>query len=115
MGKYGGGELSYGSDADVMFVYGDVEDSDEPNAAEQAAQTAHAIANELRTLLMAPSTDPELAIDADLRPEGKSGPLARSLNSFQAYYQNWSSGWETQALLRAKPVAGEESLSNEFI
>ena len=115
MGKYGGGELSYGSDADVMFVYGDVEDSDVPNAAEQAAQTAHAIANELRTLLMAPSTDPELAIDADLRPEGKSGPLARSLNSFQAYYQNWSSGWETQALLRAKPVAGEESLSNEFI
>ena len=118
MGRYGGGELSYGSDADVMFVYGDmdgVDDSTNPNASEQAAQSAHAIANELRTLLMAPSTDPELAIDADLRPEGKSGPLARSLNSFQAYYQNWSSGWETQALLRAKPVAGDVALSTEFI
>ncbi|NBO27579.1 MAG: hypothetical protein EBU96_12480, partial [Actinobacteria bacterium] len=92
MGRYGGGELSYGSDADVMFVYGDVDDPSNPNASEQAAQSAHAIANELRTLLMAPSTDPELAIDADLRPEGKSGPLARSLVSFQAYYQNWSSG-----------------------
>lgn len=115
MGRYGGGELSYGSDADVMFVYGDAEDSADPNATEQAAQAAHAIANELRTLLMAPSTDPELVIDADLRPEGKSGPLARSLNSFAAYYQNWSSGWETQALLRAKPIAGDSSLSEEFI
>lgn len=115
MGRYGGGELSYGSDADVMFVYGDAEDATDSNAIEQAAQAAHAIANELRTLLMAPSTDPELAIDADLRPEGKSGPLARSLNSFAAYYQNWSSGWETQALLRAKPIAGDATLSQEFI
>lgn len=115
MGRYGGGELSYGSDADVMFVYGDVDNSVNATATEQAAQAAHAIANELRSLLMAPSTDPELAIDADLRPEGKSGPLARSLDSFQAYYQNWSSGWETQALLRAKPVAGDATLSQEFI
>jgi glutamate-ammonia-ligase adenylyltransferase len=115
MGRYGGGELSYGSDADVMFVYDEAADSENSNAAEQNAQTAHAIANELRTLLMAPSTDPELAIDADLRPEGKSGPLVRSLDSFAAYYQNWSSGWETQALLRAKPVAGDEALSAEFI
>ena len=115
MGRYGGGELSYGSDADVMFVYGDVDDAANPNATEQAAQTAHSIANELRTFLMAPSTDPELAIDADLRPEGKSGPLVRSLDSYAAYYQNWSSGWETQALLRAKPVAGDEILSKDFI
>jgi glutamate-ammonia-ligase adenylyltransferase len=115
MGRYGGGELSYGSDADVMFVYGDVDSSVDPKAPEQAAQAAHGIANELRTLLMAPSTDPELAIDADLRPEGKSGPLVRSLESFAAYYQNWSSGWETQALLRAKPVAGDETLSKNFI
>ena len=115
MGRYGGGELSYGSDADVMFVYGDAEESTDPKAIEHAAQAAHGIANELRSLLMAPSTDPELAIDADLRPEGKSGPLARSLNSFAAYYQNWSSGWETQALLRAKPIAGDVTLSQEFI
>ena len=113
MGRYGGGELSYGSDADVMFVYGD--ESSGANSAEQSAQTAHAIANELRTLLMAPSTDPELVIDADLRPEGKSGPLVRSLNSFAAYYQNWSSGWETQALLRAKPVAGDAGLNEAFL
>lgn len=109
MGRYGGGELSYGSDADVMFVYADTPDP------EQSAQTAHAIANELRTLLMAASTDPELAIDADLRPEGKSGPLARSFSSFASYYENWSSGWESQALLRAKFVAGDNELGEKFI
>ena len=113
MGRYGGGELSYGSDADVMFVYS--EKPSDSASAEYSAQTAHAIANELRTLLMAPSTDPELVIDADLRPEGKSGPLVRSLDSFAAYYQNWSSGWETQALLRAKPVAGDGELNEAFI
>lgn len=109
MGRYGGGDLSYGSDADVMFVYADTSDP------EQSAQSAHAIANELRTLLMAASTDPELAIDADLRPEGKSGPLVRSLSSFASYYQNWSSGWESQALLRAKFVAGDDELGEDFI
>ena len=108
MGRYGGGELSYGSDADVMFVYGDTDDP------EQSAQLAHGVANELRTLLMAPSTDPELAIDADLRPEGKGGPLVRSLSSFAAYYQNWSSGWEVQALLRAKFIAGDIELGGKF-
>ncbi len=108
MGRYGGGELSYGSDADVMFVYGDT------NNPEQSAQSAHGIANELRTLLMVSSTDPELAIDADLRPEGKSGPLVRSLSSFAAYYQNWSSGWEVQALLRAKFIAGDAELGAQF-
>lgn len=127
MGRYGGGDLSYGSDADVMFVYGDEqagassedsahsEQSEHSEHSEQSAQIAHSIANELRTLLMAPSTDPELAIDADLRPEGKSGPLVRSLASFAAYYQNWSSGWEAQALLRAKFVAGDSELGEKFI
>ena len=109
MGRYGGGDLSYGSDADVMFVYAD---SSKP---EQSAQSAHTIANELRTLLMTVSTDPELTIDADLRPEGKSGPLARSFSSFASYYENWSSGWEAQALLRAKFVAGDAELGEKFI
>lgn len=109
MGRYGGGDLSYGSDADVMFVYADTPDP------EQSAQSAHAIANELRTLLMAASTDPELAIDADLRPEGKTGPLVRSFSSFVSYYENWSAGWEVQALLRAKFVAGDEELGKKFI
>ncbi len=109
MGRYGGGELGFGSDADVMFCFDDSGD------AQEAGRAAHQLANELRTLLMAPSTDPELIIDADLRPEGKNGPMVRSLASFAAYYARWSVGWETQALLRANFAAGDESLGAEFV
>ena len=108
MGRYGGGELGYGSDADVMFVFDDTIDP------VGSAVKAHALANELRTLLMAPSTDPELAIDADLRPEGKNGPLVRSFASFENYYDRWLSGWEVQALLRATFAAGDIELGERF-
>ena len=109
MGRFGGAELGYGSDADVMFVF---DDSADP---EGSGAVAHAIANELRTLLMAPSTDPELLIDADLRPEGKNGPLVRSFDSFVSYYERWLSGWEVQALLRADFVAGDAELGARFM
>ena len=109
MGRYGGGELGFGSDADVMFCFDDNADF------QGAGEKAHQIANELRTLLMAPSTDPELLIDADLRPEGKNGPMVRSLASFVAYYERWSAGWETQALLRAHIAAGDAELGDAFI
>ena len=109
MGRYGGGELGFGSDADVMFCFDDKGDS------QKAGEKAHHIANELRTLLMAPSTDPELLIDADLRPEGKNGPMVRSLASFVAYYERWSAGWESQALLRAHIAAGDSALGDAFM
>ncbi len=109
MGRFGGEELNYGSDADVMFCYAQTDDS------EISGQQAHNLANNLRTLLMAPSPDPELLIDADLRPEGKNGPLVRSFDSFVSYYERWSSGWETQALLRAQICAGDAELANQFI
>lgn len=111
MGRFGGRELGLGSDADVMFVYDATAGVDET----LAGKAAFALANELRTLLMAPSTDPPLEIDADLRPEGRQGPLVRSLASYAAYYDRWSSPWEAQALLRALPIAGDESLGVEFV
>jgi glutamate-ammonia-ligase adenylyltransferase len=111
MGRFGGRELGLGSDADVMFVYDAASGIDET----LAGKAAFALANEVRSLLMAPSTDPPLDIDADLRPEGRQGPLARSLASYAAYYDRWSSPWEAQALLRALPVAGDESLGAAFI
>lgn len=112
MGRYGGAELGYGSDADVMFVFDEASGTVKP---EEALSLAHAYANELRTLLMAPSTDPELSIDADLRPEGKNGPLVRSLDSFAAYYERWSSGWEVHALLRADNSGGDDELGESFM
>ncbi|KIZ18100.1 bifunctional [glutamine synthetase] adenylyltransferase/[glutamine synthetase]-adenylyl-L-tyrosine phosphorylase [Streptomyces natalensis] len=111
MGRFGGHELSYGSDADVLFVHEPRDGADD----HEAAKAAFAIANEMRRLLQLPSADPPLPIDADLRPEGRSGPLVRTLNSYAAYYRRWSLVWEAQALLRAEPVAGDEDLGRRFI
>ncbi|THA26712.1 bifunctional [glutamine synthetase] adenylyltransferase/[glutamine synthetase]-adenylyl-L-tyrosine phosphorylase [Streptomyces sp. RKND-216] len=110
MGRFGGRELGYGSDADVLFVHEPREGVGE----EEASKAAFAVANEMRRLLQLPSADPPLPVDADLRPEGKSGPLVRTLASYAAYYQRWSQVWESQALLRAEPVAGDAELGRRF-
>jgi glutamate-ammonia-ligase adenylyltransferase len=110
MGRFGGHEMGYGSDADVMFVHDPRPDADEA----AAGRAAHAVVQELRRLLTLPGPDPALVVDADLRPEGRQGPLVRSLASYLAYYRRWSRPWESQALLRAEPVAGDAGLGAEF-
>nr|WP_133977057.1 bifunctional [glutamine synthetase] adenylyltransferase/[glutamine synthetase]-adenylyl-L-tyrosine phosphorylase [Kribbella voronezhensis] len=110
MGRFGGHELSYGSDADVMFVHDPL-----PGATEKAATDfATQVATELRRLLALPGADPAVAVDADLRPEGRQGPLVRTLASYQSYYARWSAVWEAQALLRADPLCGDASLCAAF-
>ena len=111
MGRFGGAELGFSSDADVMFVYEPLPGADDV----QANKAAFLVANALRGLLMAPSQDPPLEIDADLRPEGKQGPLVRSLASYATYYARWSSPWEAQALLRASFAAGDDDLGARFM
>ncbi|MFK4102760.1 bifunctional [glutamine synthetase] adenylyltransferase/[glutamine synthetase]-adenylyl-L-tyrosine phosphorylase [Streptomyces sp. NPDC019531] len=111
MGRFGGHELGYGSDADVLFVHEPRDGVDE----REASQAANKVVSEMRRLLQIPSADPPLLIDADLRPEGKSGPLVRTLTSYEAYYRRWSLVWESQALLRAEPVAGDEELGRRFV
>jgi glutamate-ammonia-ligase adenylyltransferase len=111
MGRLGGRELGYGSDADVMFVCepaAGVEDS-------RAVRWSVSVAEQVRTLLGTPSVDPPLEVDANLRPEGRSGPLVRTLASYTAYYDQWAQPWEIQALLRAHAVAGDEELGQRFL
>jgi [glutamine synthetase] adenylyltransferase / [glutamine synthetase]-adenylyl-L-tyrosine phosphorylase len=110
MGRLGGHEMGYASDADVMFVHEPHAGADE----EAATRAAHAVAEELRGLLARPGPDPALPIDAGLRPEGRQGPLVRTLASYRAYYQRWSAPWEAQALLRGEPVAGDAALGAAF-
>ena len=110
MGRFGGGELGYSSDADLIFVHDPLPDTNEKDASD----AAFAIANDIRRLLMTPSPDPALEIDADLRPEGRQGPLVRSLDSYRAYYERWSAPWEAQALIRARPFAGDPDLCAAF-
>jgi glutamate-ammonia-ligase adenylyltransferase len=111
MGRLGGHELGYGSDADVMFVCEPVEGADEP----AAVRWSTTVAEQVGTLLGTPSIDPPLEVDAGLRPEGRSGPLVRTLNSYAAYYEQWAQPWEIQALLRAHRVAGDEDLGQRFL
>lgn len=111
MGRFGGHELGYGSDADVLFVHAPREGVDE----QEASRAANRVVAEMRRLLQLPTADPPLIIDADLRPEGKSGPLVRTLKSYEAYYRRWSLVWESQALLRAEPMAGDMDLGRDFI
>jgi glutamate-ammonia-ligase adenylyltransferase len=110
MGRFGGHECGYGSDADVLFVHDPLPGRPE----KEASDAAHAVAAELRRLLMLPVPDPALIVDADLRPEGRQGPLVRTLASYRAYYRRWSAPWEAQALLRAEFGAGDEDLGARF-
>ncbi|MFF9812607.1 bifunctional [glutamine synthetase] adenylyltransferase/[glutamine synthetase]-adenylyl-L-tyrosine phosphorylase [Streptomyces sp. NPDC014006] len=111
MGRFGGHELGYGSDADVLFVHEPRDGVDE----REAGAAANKVVAEMRRLLQIPHSDPPLLIDTDLRPEGKSGPLVRTLKSYEAYYRRWSLTWESHALLRAEPVAGDEDLGRRFV
>ncbi len=111
MGRLGGSELGYGSDADVMFVCepaSGVEDS-------RALRWSGSIAEQVRTLLGTPSVDPPLEVDANLRPEGRAGPLVRTLGAYAAYYEQWAQPWEIQAVLRAHAVAGDADLGRRFL
>ncbi|MCB0945119.1 MAG: bifunctional [glutamine synthetase] adenylyltransferase/[glutamine synthetase]-adenylyl-L-tyrosine phosphorylase, partial [Mycobacterium sp.] len=111
MGRLGGGELGYGSDADVMFVCEPTEGTEESRAVKWSVS----IAEQVRALLGTPSADPPLEVDANLRPEGRQGPLVRTLASYAAYYEQWAQPWEIQALLRAHRVAGDADLGHRFL
>ena len=116
MGRLGGAENGFGSDADVMFVHCPVEGAGE----EEAQSQANRIVNRLMQLIKQPvrpaiRAERPLEVDADLRPEGKQGAMVRSLDSYRAYYERWAETWEFQALLRARPIAGSEELGRAFI
>jgi len=107
MGRYGGQELGFGSDADVLFVYRTTTAS-----GEEAASRAKYLVGELNRH----TEDLRLPfdLDIDLRPEGKNGEVVRSLDSYRAYYARWSLTWEAQALLRARGAVGDAALLADF-
>jgi glutamate-ammonia-ligase adenylyltransferase len=116
MGRQGGREIGYGSDADVMYVHRALPGYTDEEAQEQAARIVSKVSS-LLTQPLKPAIMAErvLQVDADLRPEGKSGAMVRSLDSFAEYYRRWSLIWEAQALLRARPMAGDDGLAKDFV
>ena len=116
MGRQGGREITYGSDADVVYVHRPRPGADDAAAQKQAEHVVAQLAS-LLTQPCSPAIHAErvLEIDADLRPEGKQGPMVRSLESFREYYKRWSVIWEAQALLRAKPLAGSDDVAAAYV
>jgi glutamate-ammonia-ligase adenylyltransferase len=111
MGRLGGAELNYYSDADVMYVAEPLGAADQHDALTAATAAADLMAR----LLGRPSPDPALVIDAALRPEGRNGPLVRTLDSYRKYWERFAAPWERQALIRARPFAGDAELGAAFI
>ncbi|MBV9921055.1 MAG: bifunctional [glutamine synthetase] adenylyltransferase/[glutamine synthetase]-adenylyl-L-tyrosine phosphorylase, partial [Pseudonocardia sp.] len=95
----------------VLFVCEPTSGTDERDA----VKYANLVAETVRRRLGSASPDPALVVDADLRPEGRNGPLVRTLEAYRAYYARWSQAWEAQALLRASPVAGDADLGVRFV
>ncbi|HEX3622858.1 MAG TPA: bifunctional [glutamine synthetase] adenylyltransferase/[glutamine synthetase]-adenylyl-L-tyrosine phosphorylase [Acidimicrobiales bacterium] len=108
VGRFGGAELSYASDLDLLFVYEGATAADFAAAERVGATLVRFLAG------MSPPTR-IYRVDLNLRPEGKDGPLARSLDGYRAYYGRWARTWERQALVRARPVAGDPGVARRFL
>ena len=107
LGRFGGGELSYASDLDVLFVHGKSPKGDGPG--EVAAER-------LLHLIHGPSpSDRIFSVDLGLRPEGGQGRLSRDVDGYALYFERWAQTWERQALVRARFVAGDSSLGDRFM
>jgi glutamate-ammonia-ligase adenylyltransferase len=108
LGRFAGGELSYASDLDVLFVHGGTDAAGHDEGMRVAAGL-------LRFLAGATPAQRIFEIDAALRPEGRQGPLARSIDGYAAYLDRWAQTWERQAFTRARPVAGDAELGARFL
>jgi glutamate-ammonia-ligase adenylyltransferase len=124
LGKLGGQELNYSSDVDVVFVYSE-EGNTFASPPRPGEQTGKGLANHAFFVRLAEMMTAEISrmtsdgalyrIDLRLRPEGKMGPLARSLASYENYYAQWGQTWERMMLIKARPAAGDPQLGGEFL
>ena len=107
MGRYGGSDLSYASDLDLVFAY----EGGTPDDQQQAERAARA----LRDLVGQTGPHQVYEIDLDLRPEGRKGRLARSLNGWHTYFEHWAEPWERLAMTRARVVVGDPAAARGFV
>jgi glutamate-ammonia-ligase adenylyltransferase len=112
MGKWGGMELNYSSDIDVLFVHGHPATVDGSLATDYARRVSTSF---MAALSQVTADGSAYRVDAELRPEGRSGPLTRTVESYRSYYERWASTWEFQALIKARPAAGNVALGDAFM
>ncbi|MEK7712514.1 MAG: bifunctional [glutamate--ammonia ligase]-adenylyl-L-tyrosine phosphorylase/[glutamate--ammonia-ligase] adenylyltransferase, partial [Nitrospirota bacterium] len=124
IGKLGSDELNFSSDIDIMFVYGTADGETSGTTTPQGI-TANRITNHeyycklgenLNRFLSANTEDGFIyRVDLRLRPEGQRGSIALPLSGYETYYESWGRAWERAMLLRARPIAGDSKLGNEFM
>jgi glutamate-ammonia-ligase adenylyltransferase len=113
MGKWGGRELNYSSDIDPIFLYRDA-----PRLAGAKDPTQYLL--KLAEMVVKALSEPMrrgivFRVDMRLRPEGRLGALARSVSSALHYYETWAEPWERQAMLKARPCAGDLQVGEQFL
>ncbi|MDP2286824.1 MAG: glutamate-ammonia-ligase adenylyltransferase, partial [Pseudohongiella sp.] len=123
MGKLGGRELNFSSDVDLMYVY--TADGETAGALSSDGLRTNRITNHQYFIKLAERLSAAInektedgfvfRVDLRLRPEGQRGPLAQSLGGYEIYYESWGQTWERSALLKARPVAGDEAVGGEFM
>jgi glutamate-ammonia-ligase adenylyltransferase len=105
--------LNYISDVDVIYV---AEPASSAIETDRALEIATKVCSRMMRIMDQPDSEPALwQVDANLRPEGKAGALVRSLDSHKTYYERWAESWEFQALLKARPIAGDTELGDEYL
>jgi len=115
MGKHGGEELNYSSDIDIMFLY--TSDNGETESGTLTNHQYFVKLSEMISQVIGATTEEGFVfrVDTRLRPEGEKGDLACSLRSYEIYYESWGQTWERTALLKVRPVAGDDSLGRAFL
>lgn len=123
MGKLGGRELNFSSDVDLMYVYR--ADGETEGVRQKDGTAGNKISNHQYFVKLAEKVTAAIGeksedgfvfrVDLRLRPEGQRGPLAQSLGGYEIYYESWGQTWERSALIKARPVAGDEAVGREFL
>jgi glutamate-ammonia-ligase adenylyltransferase len=119
MGKLGGRELNFSSDIDLIFVYEEEGETLGVEGGSGGRLSNQEFFRKLGEMLVRgmSETSPDghlYRVDLRLRPEGRSGAIASSLRSCEIYYESWGQTWERQALIKARPVAGDRGLGLAF-
>ena len=123
MGKLGGRELNFSSDIDLVFVYeaeGETAGVPDTSGARLGRVSNQEFFRKLGEMVVKGLGEvaPEghlYRVDMRLRPEGRTGSLAASLRSCEIYYEAWGQTWERQALIKARPVAGDPEVGEAFL
>ena len=113
MGKLGGYELNFSSDIDLIFVYSDDARTDMGN--ENSEYFSRLCEFIIKAMSEITAEGYVFRVDIRLRPESSAGVIIRSMESYESYYEGWGDLWERQALIKARPVAGDMAFGDEFI